>query len=431
MLESDPLAWAKLLAFVLGMLCTTLGATAEAAFDEVSRPRLKLLIDGGVRRSQSVLDLLDNGSALFTTVFLLDTIGVATAVTGIVLLAIGPAAPDLVWVPAATAVACAVLLLVVQAVGRGIGLARPEQTTLALTGPLRIVATVLLPIGGPLHMIERRLTRALGNGRPSDPDSNDELRLLVETVEDAHPLEADEREMIHGIFEMSERPAREVMVPRVDIAAEPREATIRQVLDRVIATGYSRIPIYEDTIDNVSGVVYAKDLLRHLRDGKLDDPVAPIARAASFVPDTKKVDELLQELQKSRIHVAIVVDEYGGTAGLVTIEDILEEIVGEIRDEYDVNEEQLIERADDGTTVVDARVPIRDVNEALDLHLDPEEFDTLGGLVYHELGGVPSVGDEVRVNGCLVTVLSTSGRRINKLRVAIVEHSHDGRRGHD
>ncbi|MDP8925294.1 MAG: hemolysin family protein [Chloroflexota bacterium] len=416
----DPLTWAKLLAFGLGILFATLGATAEAAFDEVSRPRLRLLLDGGVKRAQRVLDVLENGTSLYTTIFLLNTVGIAAAVAGIVLLALGPAAPDAPWVPPAMAAACALVLLIAQAVGRGIGLARPEHTTLALIGPLRLLARVLLPLGGPLHLIELQLATALGTGRPSEPNGDDELRLLVETVDEAHPLEADERDMIHGIFELSERPAREVMVPRVDMAAEPRDAPIRQVLDRVIQTGYSRIPIYDETIDNVIGVVYAKDMLRHLRDGKLGDPVEPIARKPYFVPDTKKVDELLQELQQSRVHVAIVVDEYGGTAGLVTIEDILEEIVGEIRDEYDVHEEQLIEHIDETVSVVDARVSIRDVNEELDLHLDPDEFDTLGGLVYHELGGVPSEGDEVRVNGCLVTVLSTEGRRIKKLRVALV-----------
>ncbi len=420
MLVIDPLTWAKLLAFGLGILFATLGATAEAAFDEVSRPRLRLLLDGGVKRAQRVLDVLENGTSLYTTIFLLNTVGIAAAVAGIVLLALGPAAPDAPWVPPAMAAACALVLLIAQAVGRGIGLARPEHTTLALIGPLRLLARVLLPLGGPLHLIELQLATALGTGRPSEPNGDDELRLLVETVDEAHPLEADERDMIHGIFELSERPAREVMVPRVDMAAEPRDAPIRQVLDRVIQTGYSRIPIYDETIDNVIGVVYAKDMLRHLRDGKLGDPVEPIARKPYFVPDTKKVDELLQELQQSRVHVAIVVDEYGGTAGLVTIEDILEEIVGEIRDEYDVHEEQLIEHIDETVSVVDARVSIRDVNEELDLHLDPDEFDTLGGLVYHELGGVPSEGDEVRVNGCLVTVLSTEGRRIKKLRVALV-----------
>ena len=419
MLENDPLTWAKLLAFGLGILFATLGATAEAAFDEVSRPRLRLLLDGGVKRAQLVLDVLENGTSLYTTIFLLNTVGIAAAVAGIVLLAIAPSAPDVAWVPPATAAACAILLLIAQALGRGVGLARPEHTTLGLIRPLRLLAKLLLPLVGPLHMIEVRLATALGKGGPSEPDSDEELRFLVETVDEAHPLEADEREMIHGIFELSERPAREVMVPRVDMAAEPRQATIREVLDRVIATGYSRIPIYDESIDNVVGVVYAKDMLRHLRDGKLGDPVEPIARKPYFVPDTKKVDELLQDLQQSRVHVAIVVDEYGGTAGLVTIEDILEEIVGEIRDEYDVHEEQLIERVDESVSVVDARVSIRDVNEELDLHLDPDEFDTLGGLVYHELGGVPSEGDAVRVNGCQVTVLSTEGRRIKKLRVAI------------
>jgi CBS domain containing-hemolysin-like protein len=274
----------------------------------------------------------------------------------------------------------------------------------------------------PLLWLERSILGLLegprdGNGAPPEND----LRLLVESVEDARKLEADEREMIHGIFGMSARPVREVMVPRIDVVSLPREATLGTILDRIVSTGYSRIPIVADSIDNVVGLVYAKDVLRALRAGALDDPAEPIARPAYFVPDTKKVDELLQDLQQKRVHLAIVVDEYGGTAGVVTIEDLLEEIVGEIRDEYDVNEELPIQRIDESECVVDARVSIRDVNEALDLHLDVDELDTLGGLVYHELGKVPAEGDEVRMNGCLVTVLSTQGRRIKKLRVRIVE----------
>jgi putative hemolysin len=203
--------------------------------------------------------------------------------------------------------------------------------------------------------------------------------------------------------------------------AEPREATIGQVLDRIVASGYSRIPIYDGSVDNVVGIVYAKDVLRHMREGALADPVRPIARPAYFVPETKRVDGLLQDLQAKRVHMAIVVDEYGGTAGLLTIEDLLEEIVGEIQDEYDVNEEELLQQVSEREALVDARTPIRDLNEALDLHLSVDEFDTLGGLVYHELGKVPVEGDEVRVNGCLVTVVSTNGRRIKKLRVTLVE----------
>src|ERR671926_1404365 len=175
------------------------------------------------------------------------------------------------------------------------------------------------------------------------------------------------------------------MVPRIDIVAAPASSTVREVRDR------SQVA-----------------------------PVEPLAREPSFVPETKKVDELLHEMQQRRVHVAVVVDEYGGTAGLITIEDLIEEIVGEIQDEYDVEEVPMIEEVSDTEAVFDARVSIRDVNDTLDLDIEDEDFDTLGGLVYHELGKVPSAGDEVRVDGAVVTVLSTLGRRVKKVRVTKV-----------
>ena len=417
MLEYDPRTWAALLAFGLGLLFATLGATAEAAFDEVSRPRLRLLLEGGITRAQRVLDVLEDGASLYTTIFLLNTVGIAAAVAGIVLLAISPVEPDAAWVPPVVAVGGALVLLVAQAIGRGVGLARPEHTTLALIGPLTLLARLVLPLGGPLHLLERRLGEALGKGRPSEPDSDQELRLLVETVDEAHPLEADERDMNHGVFELSDRRTREVMVPRVDRAAEPVEATIRQVLGRVIATGYSRIAIYDETIDNVVGVVYAKDMLRHLRDGKLDDPVEPIARKPYFVPDTKKVDELLQDLQQSRVHVAIVVDEYGGTAGLVTLEDLIEELVGEIVDEFDV-ENKVIEPLSNGDYRVDARMAIDEVNELLEAELPTGDWDTVGGLVYNLLGHVPSEGEAVEADGVRLIAEKVQRRRIGRVRIA-------------
>jgi putative hemolysin len=195
---------------------------------------------------------------------------------------------------------------------------------------------------------------------------------------------------------------------------------VRDVLDRIIETGHSRIPVFDQTIDNITGVLYAKDLLKHLRDGTPSAAAAPLAREASYVPETKKVDELLHEMQQRRVHLAIVVDEYGGTAGLITIEDLIEEIVGEIQDEYDVAEEAMIQEISETEALFDARVSIRDVNDTLDLDLGDEDFDTLGGLLYHELGKVPAVGDEVRVDGAVVTVLSTTGRRVRKVRVTKV-----------
>jgi CBS domain containing-hemolysin-like protein len=309
------------------------------------------------------------------------------------------------------------ILLLTQFLGRVFAVSRPENVALTFVRPVIILNRVLFPILVPLNALEHGVRRVLGVSHSLTPaDAEDRLRHLVEGNTD---LEEDEREMIASVIELGEQPVREVMVPRMDIVAVPSTSTVRDVLDRIIESGHSRIPIFDETIDNVIGVVYAKDLLKHLRDGSQEAAVQPLAREPSFVPETKKVDELLHEMQQKRVHVAIVVDEYGGTAGLITIEDLIEEIVGEIQDEYDV-EEAMIEEVSDSEAVFDARVSIRDVNDTLDLDIDDEDFDTLGGLLYHELGKVPNVGDEVRVDGAVVTVLSTNGRRVRKVRVTRV-----------
>jgi CBS domain containing-hemolysin-like protein len=310
-----------------------------------------------------------------------------------------------------------VVLLMAQFLGRVLALARPELIALTFVRPVELLNRVLFVVLAPLNALERTLRRLLKVQRGLTPaDAEDRLRHLVEGNSD---LEEDEREMIASVIELGEQPVREVMVPRIDIVAAPATSTVRDVVDRIVESGHSRVPLFDGTIDNIIGVVYAKDLLRFLRDGSQTAPVRPLAREASYVPETKKVDDLLHEMQQTRVHVAIVVDEYGGTAGLITIEDLIEEIVGEIRDEYDV-EEAMIEEVSDREALFDARVSIRDVNDTLDLDIEDEDFDTLGGLLYHELGKVPNVGDEVRVDGAVVTVLSTTGRRVRKVRVTKV-----------
>ncbi len=413
--------WAKLLALGIALGIAALAAAAQASLFHINRNRLRGLVESGLPRAQAIVKVFNEPGWVFLTIQLLEAFGTAGVVVSVILLALEVADPG-PWIVLGL-VAGLVALLVVQIAARAVAVVRSETTALALLGPLSAFGVVFAPLLLPLRGLERLGLRLLGRDQPTEPSAvaEEELRILVESVDDSTALEEDEREMIHGIFEMSHRPAREVMVPRIDMVAESADASVRQVVDRVVSSGYSRIPIYQDTPDSVVGIVYAKDILRHLREGTLDDPVAPIARPPYFVPDTKKVDELLEDLQQKRVHVAIVVDEYGGTAGLLTIEDLIEEIVGEIRDEYDVNEEQPIQTLSDHEAVVDARIPLRDVNEALHLHLNTDEFDTLGGLVYHELGKVPVDGDEIRVNGCLVSVISTQGRRLKKLRVTLVD----------
>jgi CBS domain containing-hemolysin-like protein len=209
------------------------------------------------------------------------------------------------------------------------------------------------------------------------------------------------------------------MTPRIDMVAieakEPVEAGLRAIVDR----GFSRIPVYDENIDNVVGVVHAKDILRDMAAGRKPASLREIARPPYFVPEGKRIDDLLTELREHKVHLAIVVDEYGGTAGLVTIEDVLEEIVGEIQDEYD-REEASMQRLNEQEAIVDARVTLDDLNELLDLKIESEDVDTVGGFVYHQLGRMPAPGDEIRSDGLNMRVLSVLGRRIKKIRVAKV-----------
>lgn len=416
---SDPSGW--LFASLLFALVALLAVAAQAAIQHASRPRMRLLVEARVKGARGALAMLADHSPMPTMLLFLLIVGIGGAAASLAVAVTSNALyPSWEALIIALLVGAGVLLLAI--VTRAVAASRPETTALALGRPLTVATALTLWLIAPLLWLERSIVGLLTPPAMSGlAPSEDDLRLLVESVEDTRKLDEDEREMIHGIFGMSARPVREVMVPRIDVVSMPRTATLGEVLDRIVSTGYSRIPLADESVDDVVGLVYAKDVLRALRAGALDDPAEPIARTPYFVPDTKKVDELLQDLQQKRTHLAIVVDEYGGTAGIVTIEDLLEEIVGEIRDEYDEHEEVRIQKIDEHESVVDARVSIRDVNEALDLHLDVDELDTLGGLVYHELGKVPAEGDEVRVNGCLVTVLSTEGRRIKKLRVRIVE----------
>ena len=417
----EPGLWAKLAGLTIFLLLAALAAAGQASLFHLNRARLRGLSDQGAAKEQAVLSVLEQPGSSFGMITALHTISLAGAAVLTFLVALDFASQTH-WKPVLLSLAVLVLALLLQVLARVVAIARPEATALRLCRPLSFVALVLAPLVLPLRALERRLLSLLGVTGPSDPHwAEEELRLLVESGEDNGVLEQDEREMIHGIFELSEVAAREVMVPRIDVVAVRDDAPVEEVLDLIVSTGHSRLPIYAGSIDNVVGVLHAKDVLRHLKGGQLSDPVRPLARPAFFVPEAKKVDELLEELQQRRVHMALVVDEYGGTAGLITIEDLLEEIVGEIRDEYDQAEESRVEQISEREAIVDARTSIREVNELLALHLPDDEFDTLGGLVYDRLGKVAAIDDQVQVDGCTIRVMSTEGRRIRKVHLLVGE----------
>jgi CBS domain containing-hemolysin-like protein len=411
--------WAKLAGLALLLFTAILAAAGQASLFHLNRARLHNLRDQGARRADAVLRVLEQPSSSFGTVAAVYTVSIAlaAAVTFLIDLELARGSP---WIAFGVSVTVLLAALLLQLLARVIAIAKPEATALRLYRPLSLTVSLFAPVILPLRLLERWLLARLGVSRLKDPRwEEEELRLLVESSDQPGVLEEEEREMIHGIFELSEVTVREIMVPRIDVVGVSVDSLVSDLLDVIVRTGHSRLPLYDGSMDNILGIIHAKDLLKHLRDGKLDDPVRPLARGAYFIPEAKKVGELLQELQQRRVHMAVVVDEYGGTAGLVTIEDLIEEIVGEIRDEYDQAEEARIEQISKHEAILDARTPIREVNEVLDLDLPDDEFDTLGGLVYDRLGKVPSKDDAVRVDGCDITVLSTEGRRIKKIRLVV------------
>jgi CBS domain containing-hemolysin-like protein len=314
------------------------------------------------------------------------------------------------------------LLIVGEAVPKALATRNPDRTAILLSRPIQVLGVILLPFTGLANLVMRPF---LGSGSAylgSALVTEEELKLLVNVGAEEGLIEKEEREMIEGILIFGDTLAREVMVPRIHVVALESDATVAEALDQALSAGHSRIPVFQDTIDNVVGILYVRDLMPLLRDGHLSRTVVDLVRPAYYVPDTMKVDDLLRSLKTRKVHMAIVVDEYGGTAGLVTIEDLLEEIVGEIQDEYDT-EEPAVRQVDERTWLVNARVSVDDLNTETGLQLLTEEVDSLGGLVYERLGSIPKVGDSVDVDNVTITVQSVQGVRPEKLEIVVKERA--------
>jgi CBS domain containing-hemolysin-like protein len=256
---------------------------------------------------------------------------------------------------------------------------------------------------------------------PRNGEGELEEQILLTELDDASAaLEEGDRQMIRGVMEMEFRSVREVMIPRTDITALEISEGFDRVAEMMVEEGYSRIPVFEENIDNIVGVAHAKEVLKRLARGEREPDLRTILRPAHHVPESKKVHEMLTEMRERQISIAIAVDEYGGTAGLVTVEDLLEEIVGEIRDEYDI-EEQSVQLVTPTEAIVDARLPIEELSEMFDLEIEKDlDFDSIGGFIVNELGRMPNVGDQVGIDGIRLKVLSITGRRVKKVRVTRV-----------
>ena len=412
----DPDSWLAIVLIPPSLLLLALDSAVDTALTNISRLRLHQLLERGVPRAEALADLMGNPQRLplvLLVVNMLATLVLGGMTTTLVL----HYWPDWPAVPLLIGLALLVLISAVL-VPRSLARRNPERAALTLYPYTRGLLQGASGLADALDALAAALARLIGGGaaRPGPFVTEEEMRTLVNVSESDGVIEPAEEKMITSVFAFGDKSVREVMVPRPDIHAAPADASVSDVVDVVLKYGHTRIPIYRETIDDIAGTVNAKDLLRAMHAGRPDAPLSELIRPPYYAPETQKVDDLLRAMQESRIQLAIVVDEYGGTAGLVTVEDLIEEIVGEIHDEYDV-ETPLVEPVADHLWRCDARLPLDDLNELLHTTWEGEDVDTLGGFVFSRLGRIPGVGDTITVDDVTIAVLSTQGRRLKKLLV--------------
>jgi putative hemolysin len=426
-------AFVELGIIVVLVLLNGVFSATEIALVTIRRSRLQQLIDEGNRGASRVQRLKENPGRFLAVIqiginflgFLASAFAAVSLVDGmeVWLATFGP----LQGIAGGIALVVVTGLLTIftiifgELVPKQIGLAHAERVAMSTSRFIDFLGAVLGPLVGFLTWTTRRISRLFGADVAADERiSAEELRLIIEQGGEQGILEAEEEQMIHAVIELGDQRIHEVMVPRIAMVTLTASATTEEAIDKVIEEGHSRIPVYEDTIDEIVGILYAKDLLPFLKNSAGDPPaLRTLLRTPVFVPESMSVDDLLHEFQRRKVHIAIVLDEYGGTAGLVTIEDLLEEIVGEIQDEYD-EEEPLIVKLSDDEARIDGRADVDDLAELFDVTLgleDEDEYDTVGGLIYHRIGGVPKPGDQVQVDGLTLTVETTDGRRVGKVLV--------------
>ncbi len=416
------------------ILCNAFFAASEIAIVTVRKTRIKQLIEEQKSTSaMAVLRLSDNPSRFLATIqvgvtltgFFASAIGAISAVAILSdLLARVPIFP-IAQASAPLSVAIVTLFIAFftlvfgELVPKNLAVTYAERVSLSVAHPVEFIAVLLTPLVAFLTFTTNAILAAFGSSeRAQMPEMTEaEIRSIIEAGEEEGIVEPMEYKMIESVFDFGDTIVREIMVPRIDIVALPKDSTIDDALAVFLRAGFSRLPVYDGTLDNIVGTLHAKDTLKYF-GGQLKGPtIDAITRPVLFIPETKKVNELLRELQHRRTHMAIVVDEYGGTAGLVTLEDILEEIVGEIHDEYDTLEKQ-VEQMAPNEAIVTGKVTLDQLNDALGLTLEGHgEYDTVGGLIYARLGRIPNPGDQVIVDNITFNVLAVQGRRIRHVRV--------------
>ncbi len=409
---------AAIAALVILVLASAFFAGSEAALISLSRIHARAMVERGVKGAEAVVHLLEDRNRFLTSILIGNTLILLAADSLATWLFIRAEIPHgAIW---STAVMAVSLLLFGEIVPKTIAVANHERWAVRLAPILDGIAWLMTPVNRAFIFVTNGIVRLFGvSPVPRGPFVTEEdIRNIVNVGVEQNVLEEEESEMIHSIIQFGDTIVREVMKPRLDTVAVEVGSSARKALDLIIAEGYSKLPVYKETIDDVVGVLHDRELLVALANGTLANTrVRDLMRPITLVPESKRVLELLREMQRNKFSLAVVVDEYGGTAGMVTMEDLLEEIVGEIRDEHDEGEEEAIRLVSDSEAIVDAGTNIEDVNAQLNLELPHEDFETIGGLTVGLFGRLPQEGEEIQADGIRLRIERTRGKRILSVRL--------------
>lgn len=410
--------WAE---WILLVACTILSALAsgtETALTSIGRLRIRHLAEEGSRSAAVLQRLHQDPNRFLSTVLVVNTVALIVAGSSATLIgqALLPKSWGLAGDLAVSFALSIALLIFAEVTPKTLAIRNAERIALLTARPVAALASLLRPVIWFITLVARLLTG--GRGAPNPYVTEEELMTILSVSEEQGVIEEEEREMIHGIIEIGDKSVREVMVPRPDVTAIEKSASLEEITEIFNKFKHTRLPVYENDIDHIVGLIHLKDLLMYFARGLKTFDINRIMRRIERTPETKKVDELLHDMQTLKVHMMVVVDEYGGTAGIVTLEDVLEEIVGEIRDEYDTAEEEPVRIVNEREALVDARYPMDELNQELGLGIEEsDEYDSVGGYVVTQLGRIPEAGETFSNDGVKWTVDEVNGSRLIRLRL--------------
>lgn len=421
-----PTASNEMLVIFFCLILLALVSMAEAAMVSVNKVRLRSLAEAGNRSARLVDKLTDDRHSLLASLII--------TLNGC-LLVISAFSTDLFlrfadekWLPLLSLAMIFLILSVFEVTPKALGLRRAERIALFFARPAAALIWLLSPLIWVMTRFGRAILRAFvvpvlggeirGTFRPL---TDDEIKQLLVLGQKEGEIEAEERELLHSAIEFANKVAREVMVPRTDMVCLAEASSVSEAIEVSTRSGFSRIPVYRGDLDHIVGVLYVRDLLATLIEGQKETPVSSLMRPPFLVPESIKIDELLRDMQGRRTHMAIIIDEHGGVSGLVTIEDLLEEIVGEIRDEYDIAEEEPIRMFGADVAIAQGRISPDEIAEHFSVNLPEGEFDTLGGFLIDQLGRLPEAGDKIQYGPLLFEITRVHQQRIERVRIARIE----------